>query len=279
MRRFEPTRRNRNIGTAKRGRGKNNRLSIPIRGDHLFWERIDRAVEVQRVIGNRVLRFFVQSTTGDCLHSCTVDDLVKMFSYLPADDWEEVGAVVLRQPRRKERLLAPVWGRLAYAADLAGVGGRVVYSGPAIILEAVNPSVPMKFGRSIGSEEMDELDRLMADGHVVRHGRIHEVYSTLQACRATQLYRTLLHELGHWVDFLEKVERPSLQSPGQYEILLNRYHNRATREKERVAHDYAGRVLQTLSETGAVPFDRILIPERLQKDGLRIEDFSAPAHA
>jgi len=137
-------------------------MTIPevARGQYTFWERIDDAREVTRIIGNRTIKFYVQQTLTDCIHACTVDDIAHLLRYLPSKDWEGIGAVLLRQARRKEQTLASVWGRLAYAVDLVKKSGRVVYRGPAIVLEAVNPIAPVKFGRGLSIDSLDELDRL-----------------------------------------------------------------------------------------------------------------------
>jgi hypothetical protein len=276
---YNPTRRNRNIGTAKSGHGQNNRLTIPeiAHGEHVFWERINGAQEVSRVISGRVLKFFVQPTRTDCVHVCTVDDIARLMSHVPLRDWEGLDAILLRQPRRKEQTLAPVWGRLSYAADLVNQRGRVLYSGPAIIIEAVNPTEPLKFGKSLSVDCMAELERLKSDGHKIRPGdRNHTIEPTLESCRATQLYRTLPHELGHWVDFLEKVERPAAAplDPDAYGELVERFHSRPDREKEQFAHSYAEGLSQCLLATNAIPFDRQIDREQLLKDHLRLEDFS-----
>src|SRR5947208_6504135 len=134
-----PTWRNRNVGTARSGHGQNNRLTIPDvgHGEHVFWERIDDARQVSRVISGRVLKFFIQPTRADCVYACTIDDITRLISFAPPSDWEGLETVVLRQPRRKEQTLASVWGRLSYAADLVNKRGVVLHSGPAIIIEAV----------------------------------------------------------------------------------------------------------------------------------------------
>jgi hypothetical protein len=275
---YNPSRRNRNIGTAKSGHGQNNRLTIPAvaHGEYVYWERIEDAQVVCRVISGRALKVFVQPTRSDCVHVCTVEDITRLMSQIPVSDWEGLDAIVLRQPRRKEQTLAPVWGRLSYAADLVNQRRQVLYSGPAIIIEAVNPTALVKFGKSLSGDGMVELERLKSDGHKVRPGdRHHTIGPTLESCRATQLYRTLLHELGHWVDFLEKVERPAaaLPNPDAYEELLERFHRRPDREKEQFAHTYAERLSKRLLAAKAIPFDRQLDQEQLLKDQLRLGDF------
>jgi hypothetical protein len=92
------------------------------------------------------------------------------------------------------------------------------------------------------------------------------------------------HELGHWVDFLEKVQRPSAtlgsdEEADGYGGLLDRYHSRPNREKEHFAHAYAERLREHLVAIRAIPFDRELDREQFKQDGLRLEDFhlSQPA--
>jgi len=248
-------------------------------GDHIFWERIDSAREVNRIIHGRLLKFFIQPTRADCIHSCTVDDIARLLSYFSAADWDGLETVVLRQPRRKEQALASVWGRLSYSAELVNRRGDVLHSGPAIIIEAVNPTEPLKFGKSLSLDDAAEFERLRSDGHKLRPGdRNHTIDLTLESCRATQLYRTIPHELGHWVDFLEKVERPSAALASDEEVdgyagLLHRYHSRSNREKEHFAHDYADRMRKQLIAIRAIPFDREFDRERILLDGLRLQDF------
>ena len=149
----------------------------------------------------------------------------------------------------------------------------------------MNPTEPLKFGKSLSLDDAAELERLRSDGHKLRPGdRNHTIELTLESCRATQLYRTIPHELGHWVDFLEKVERPSAalgpaeQADG-YAGLLYRYHSRPSREKEHFAHDYAERVRKHLVEIRGIPFNRELDRELLVQDGLRLQDFLLPGDA
>jgi hypothetical protein len=277
---YNPTRRNRNIGTSKSGRGQDNRMTIPrvAHGQNDFWERIENARLVTRAISGRIMKFFVQPTLEDFVFACTVDDIVRMLSLLPLKDWDGVEAILLRQPRRKEQTLAPVWGRLVYAAQLVNKRGNIVFQGPVIVIEGVNPSQSLKYGSSNSPEDLTELERLKADGHRMRPGG--RLDSTVESCRATQLYRTLPHEVGHWVDFLDNVERPSASAesngiPDVYEKLLNHFHNRPSREKEQFAHSYAQRIRQRLLAAQQIPFERQLDQKQIEHDGLRLKDFES----
>lgn len=228
-----------------------------------------------RTIIDRSVRFFVEPTLKDFIHACTVDDIACMLAHVPAGDWEGIEAILLRQPKRKENLLEPVWGRLSYAADLVDQSGRVLYQGPMIIIEAINPSKSFRFGKSHGPDGLAELERLKSDGHIFRAGDPrHTLTPTLEACRNTQLYRTFLHELGHWVDFLEKVERPPAEhSPEDYSARLGRFHSRPVSEKEQFAHRYAAQIGARLTAAKVIPFERQMDPARVLQDNLALGDF------
>jgi hypothetical protein len=80
------------------------------------------------------------------------------------------------------------------------------------------------------------------------------------------------------VEFLERVEHPAARfhthdEADRYVKLLERFHNRPSREKERFAHAYAEQLRHHLLAIRAIPFDRELDRERLMQDRLRVEDF------
>ena len=72
-----PTRRNRNIETAKQGHGQDNRMKIPAswHDDRLFYEKVDNAIAVERMIGDWPITFLVQPATAGFLLDLT-DDVV-----------------------------------------------------------------------------------------------------------------------------------------------------------------------------------------------------------
>jgi hypothetical protein len=253
-------------------------MSVPqIRGGNEFWERVDGAREVQREVSGRIVRFFVQPTLKDSVHACTVDDITHVLAHVPSGDWEGIEAILLRQPRRKESILEPAWGRLAYAADLVDRRGQLIYQGPAIVIEAVDLKKPFRFGKKLGPEGLAELKRLESDGHRFRVGDTRNtIEPTLEACRATQLYRTFVHELGHWVDFLKKVQRPAMVHSeadfDHYASLLEQFHSRPTTEKESFAHHYVDRMRTQLIDAGLIPFPRLLDRESVAREKLSLAD-------
>jgi hypothetical protein len=256
---FNPTRRNRNIGTPKQGLGQDNRLVIPdpIVSSRTWKERLIRHQQIQRVVGGREIIFIVEETSGGCVHACSVDDVRHVLANIPMMDWEGLETFVLRQSTRKQRTLSPAWGRLLYDADLGLPGRAAKRMGPAVLMEAVDCAAKLEWSSSLGPEDQVELERLKQDGHAIeRVGRRYVLSINVEATRATQLYRTLLHEIGHWVDWLEKVERPAA-SGGDFDSLYEAYFQRPKGEREAFAHRYADEARERLQRSGVIPFDRI----------------------
>jgi hypothetical protein len=258
---FNPTRRNRNIGTAKQGHGRDNRLVIPeICGAERKWgEQLRPHLLVWRIVCGREVAFVVEETLADFVHACTVDDICRVLAHLPAEDWDSLDTFVLRQSTRKQRVLRPAWGRLFYSADLGLPGRKAVRVGPAVMLEAMPHKDTVDWSSSLTPDDAAELERLRADGHeVVREGSRYRISTTPDSVRSTQLYRTLLHEVGHWVDYLEKVERP-VTAGGDYAELSAAYFARPKEEREAFAHRYADARRARLVLTHAIPFDPITV--------------------
>lgn len=180
-----------------------------------------------------------------------------MLANIPMVDWEGLETFVLRQSTRKQRILSPAWGRLLYDADLGLPGRATKRMGPAVLLEAVDCAAKLEWSSSLDPDDQAELERLKQDGHAIeRVGRRHVISTNVAATRATQLYRTLLHEIGHWVDWLEKVERPAARG-GDFDSLYEAYFQRPKDEREAFAHRYADEARERLQRFGVMPFDRI----------------------
>jgi hypothetical protein len=254
---FNPARRSRNIGTARQGHGQDNRLVIPemMTSSRTWNERLNKHQLIQRIVRGREIIFVVEDTSGGCLHACSVEDVCHVFSHIPLADWQGLETIVLRQSTRKQRLLKPAWGRLFYQADLGRAGRGSVRFGPAVFLEAVDPQAKLEWSSSLEPGDQAELERLRRDGHHIEQiGRHHVFQMTATAIRATQLYRTLLHEIGHWVDWLERVERPSGRG-GDFEELSDAYFQRPKDEREAFAHRYADDARERLTRFGIIPFE------------------------
>jgi hypothetical protein len=257
---YNPVRRNRNIGTAKQGHGRTNAMRIPsvCHEERTWWENLGPHIVLQKSAACREITFFVEHTREDCVHACTVDDICHVISLVPESDLNSLNTVVLRQSTRKQWLLNPAWGRLAYSAELGRPGRKASRSGPAVFLEAVNPAAVWKWGKDLCIADSLEVERLQADGHRVEDTGKHLLFhSSSESVRATQLYRTLLHEIGHWVDWLEKVARPAGDDSAVYDTLSDRYFARPEKERESFAHRYADVLRKRLTAEGRIPFHKM----------------------
>lgn len=258
-----PVRRNRNIGTARQGHGQANRLVIPsICNDHRhWWTQLGPHEAVHRHIDGVAMTFIVEATLGGWSHACSLDDICQVLRSVPKADWRGISLILLRQPQRKQAILNPSWGRLAYDANIGRPGQSDMWHGPVISLEAVDSRRPVVWSTSLSPDSAEELARLIADGHqVTRRGRKHIITPQPAAIRATQLHRTLLHEIGHWVDWQEKVLAPD----GDFDL----YFARARDEREAFAHRYADTQRERLTRLGVLPFAAMLAAEGLEQDNL-----------
>jgi hypothetical protein len=264
-----PSRRSRNIGTAKQGHGQDNRMGIPetLYGP-AFFEKLENVVQV--VFGG--FRILVEATRENSVHACTVEDLITVLKLIPAADLGELNLIVLRQPKRKEEMLNPAWGRLIYAF---GFEHNIQ---PAIILEAVNLTGKITRDKKMSVAGQDEFIRLQQDGHQFStEKRAYIAPNQLEAVRNTQLYRTLFHEVGHYVEYQQKVFYLPEELDAEEALYSRRdvYFQIPKQEKELFAHSYADRIARDLQVQGKIPFPRILNDAFLREHGLRKADFDA----
>ncbi len=254
---FNPTRRNRNIGTAKQGYGQSNRLTIPnVSCVGSYLERIGEHETLLRDVKGRQIKFLIEATRRDCGHHCTVDDIAQILEFLPTSDWSGIDTIFFRQPTRKQAILSPTWGRLKYYAEIRTFSGRMVASGPIIYIDAVERDYSYEWTNSLSPENQIELRCLKSDGHEIdRQGGKFIIQTSETSIRNTQLYRTLPHEIGHWFDWLQKVETPFMHGE-DYSTLVNRYFNRPQNEREAFAHRYASDTSDKLKQEKLIPFDR-----------------------
>ncbi len=281
-----PTRRNRNIGTPKAGHGQNNRDIIPRSWqDSVYqWKRTPHHHVVSRKIAGRSIPFLIEQTLDDHIHACTVDDIATVLNCLPHEytqdtpdpgfpdeeefDLKGLQGIILRQATRKEEKLRSVWGRICYAVDVGPMTGPVIS-----IFSQKLPTV-VRWGKHLDPCDQRELDRLvgMAD-EVERDKRGHTLRFELEGIRRVQLYHTLLHEVGHWIDMLTKVELPSLADLESWSALRDRFHQRPQNEIEEFAHRFADDSRNELRDRGLLPFERIANREAMIAEGLDPADF------
>lgn len=250
-----PTRRNRNIGTAKQGFGQDNELVIPDRLNAPYWLcRIGTCKIEEREVAGRKVRFVIEANALGCVHPCTVSDVLHILKALPQSDLAGLQTIVFRQPTRKQLILSPAWGRLLYDTEISTSSGKTLATGPVIFLDAVKPDRVIVWSTSLDPDRSQELDRLRHDGHEIqRLGNKFNISVSVTSARNTQLYRTLLHEIGHWFDWLSKVEQPVTRG-GDRESLEETYFARPKSERESFAHRYADAQRVILENKGIIPF-------------------------
>ena len=297
-----PIRRNKNIGTVKQGYRKQNRFVIPEswHSDLQYFEKMDKYNSVSKIVNEKEYHFVIENTRSNCCHACTVDDLIKMISFIPIDSLKDLSLIILRQPKKKEDTLFPVWGRLRYYHEIDA------YSGSAIILEAVDFTKKLKRSKRLSPEGQKEFQRLKKDGYkFIESKRDFIAAYDIETVRATHLYRTFLHEIGHYKQYLECVKNPldelevkikeleiiidwdnDNECPKfhQWEKLTNEHNKLYTQvwakydqitdqDKEKYAWRCADQMRHDLEIKKLIPFKRIYDPVSIEKDGLRKEDF------
>ena len=245
---YNPTRRNRNIGTSKQGYGQNNRLSIPSPAatSKLFHERLGHYTKHIIDINEKPYTFVVEATRSNSKHACSVADVAHVLEQIPSGDLEGLDLIIFRQPKRKEEILSSVWGRLIYYYEFE----KPFCGSPAIILEAVDYTGKIRWNKHLSVDDYKELQRLVEDGHpIVDTGRFYEAPYEIANVRNTQLYRTLLHEIGHYVHYLNVVVRPAAKASdveAEHERRWKIYDSIPTSEHENYAHRYAEQKRQTI---------------------------------
>jgi hypothetical protein len=258
---WNSTRRNRNIGTAKSGRGLANRLVIPAPANdpRVYWEKLRDAVTLS-ADGFQVV---IEPCAPGFVHAVTVDDALRVLGLLPADDVARIRTLAFRQPTRKQTILSCVWGRLAYFARFRGA------EGPAVILEAQRPDGKLEWSRSLRPEDAHEIERLQDDGHAITRGRRSWVVRTnFESIRATQLYRTLPHEVGHHVQYDREVRQRAAGDPSELLRRQHAYFARPPHERDDFAHRYARAFVDKRTRERRLPFERLADRPRMKRQGL-----------
>jgi hypothetical protein len=270
-----PTRRNRNIGTEKQGYGQNNRMVIPEswQDSRDYREKLKDPVVIRRTLHGRLLTFMVEPPRADCFHPCTVDDVMKVLSCLPAEDTDGIEVFLMRQPTRKQQKLCPVWGRFLYYAE-----PTPKINGSTICLEAQEHLSILKWNRSLDIEDQVELERLAQDGHHLEYGtRNVTIQCSPESQRNTLLYRTVIHELGHYVDWITTVNGPSEPAYAQSQEERERdFQGQNHTIKESFANRYADHHRERLRKEKRIPFPPIFNREQMLKDRLDPNWFLPP---
>lgn len=154
------------------------------------------------------------------IYACSLENIEALIQKVPEDDLEGLAFIVFHQPTHKEEISHPRWA--AYVSNYK----RGSIEGPAILLEAINPSKLLKWSNSLNPDDQKELEWLEKEGHKITRGKKEITISMdVPSIRKTQL-RSFLHELGHHVD---RNKNPRL------------FDQKTKTEKEHFAHRYAER--------------------------------------
>ncbi|MCD7900599.1 MAG: hypothetical protein LUH22_12220 [Bacteroides sp.] len=251
------TRRNRNIGTSRQGRGQNNKMKVPspfYSSDwRVFYERLTNYKSYRQTINRHEFLFLVEELKKGFQHACTVDDVCEIIKHIPKEDYGLLDLVVFRQPKKKEVLLSPAWGRFVYSFRLQN---DYFY---AIILEAFDETDEIKWSKKLSVEKQKELLRLKKDGHpFVEEKRYYKAPMQLEYVRNTQLYRTIPHEFGHYVHYYNNVTKHDTEEEEfeEWERRYNAHVNLPKAVKEAFAESYADRLQARLLKEKIIPFPR-----------------------
>ncbi len=256
-----PERRNRNIGTAKAGHGQNNRMRIPESWQDrfgefsIYYERIEPAqYRIVEVKGNKV-KFYFEDLRDGYVYGFGIDDVVYLLSLLADQFAEFPQIVVFRQPTNKQAALMPVWGRFAYYFGPIDYDDDSVDKS-AIVFEAKRIGEIMRYPHKMSLEDRKEFERLKEDGHVfTKEKRYWETRLSEETIRSTVLYRTLIHELGHWKQYCDDVKFKEREAEAEEKDPHDRHHSRPAVEKEQFAHRFADENRRKLRDLGLIPFE------------------------
>jgi hypothetical protein len=138
-----------------------------------------------------------EHTTNGYEHALSLADLQAFLAAMPSDDLVGLSAIILHQPSRRDDAMHPRWA--AYFPEFHEDG----IAGPAIVLEAIDCSTPIRWSTSLNPDDQRELALLEKEGHgIERTPRQFLISLDRTAVRNTQR-RSFLHELGHHVDFMK----------------------------------------------------------------------------
>lgn len=214
-----------------------------------YEERLEPTLTEEHHIGGNSITVLFEAPYEGFTYGCSPKDVIHMLSLLPTNDWDMIELVIFRQPKRKQIQQNPVWGRMMYCAS---IGKRL---GAAIYLEAQEIGAQMKWSRKLCLEDQLELERLKKDGHEFDENRREFIFTLSQeSIRNTLLYRTFLHEIGHWVQYERETLDDATALSENCDVAYDLYFARPKIERESFAHRYAEQVGERLRGEGLIPF-------------------------
>lgn len=217
--------------------------------DTLYFERLEPEFTHETLINRQKITLLYEKPSEGFSYGCSPADITHIFSSVASNGFRFPDIVAFRQPTRKQKQQLPIWGRFAYYSEI----GK--YTGTAIILEAQEIEKQFSWPRKLSHDSQAELRRLKADGHVFRETKRAHVYKVSKdSLRNTLLYRTLLHELGHYVHYqIDVLNSATRLSDDEFDA-ANYHFAKPSLEKEKFAHRFAEELAEKLRRDGVIPF-------------------------
>ena len=272
----DPTRRNRNQGTAKRGHSKDNEFVVPSGREwwRTYADGLRDFVQVERFVDGRPLLFLVEPVENGYVHPCTPDDVARILEMLPPQATAgpyPLRAIIMRQAPQKESILWGAWGRFSPSVDVGPVEGAVIF------LEAAKPQAEWTWPAKLSFENQGEVRRMEALlERVPGKGNIHRYKMGFAGLRRWVLYHTLIHEVGHWMDYRRLVVWPYERGETELVEAIDAYWQRPRIERESFAHRFSDEWRDALARRSwGIPFAQQLYAPRLKEEGLDPSWFAA----
>ena len=258
-----PERRNRNIGTKGSGYSQDNEFKIPETwidryGQYsLFYERIQPSLIHKDKLGESFVTFCYEKPLEGYSYGCNISDVKRVLLNLKDSVPEFPPLVVFRQPTQKQQTVQPVWGRFIYNYESRNSTAEELNGEfSAIVIEAQKIGASLIWNKKMSLEDRKEFDRLVFDGHVFEEQkRAWKATLTNETIRSTILYRTVIHELGHWKQYCENVIFSRTSLGRDWDESWDLHHSQPVQEKEQFAHRFADENAKNLLKNGRIPFD------------------------
>jgi hypothetical protein len=264
---WNPTRRNRNLGTEKQGYGQDNELTIPHGCNWNYdwkahWEKLSDYRILSEVISGNKTTFIVEKPTDGFYFALTPWDVIKVLNMLDKELWQDVELFIWRNQFRKERILGGAWGRIAYWANI-----NSSLEGTAIFFHSLGKTFEWGWKKKLKPEDGKELERYREAGiKVLNEKRQLRLLSSPEADRYVQLYHTLPHELGHLDDYSKhwnwlgegveygRDDDALEESNRRIDEGTPHYDQKPAHEKEVYAHRFSDQLREKLKLNGNIPF-------------------------
>lgn len=185
-----PVRRNKKIGVKKQ---EHSNTFVPPKIGSLLRP-------TQSVVLNNII-YIIEKPDKGYTYSCTPQEVDAVIHKLPTQDIEGIVFVVFHQPTKKQGALMPTWAE--YFDPLV----RGKRQGAAILISAMG-QVPRKWPLTLQPQDLQELEKLKQEGHIVTKTRdYYLIESPQKAVKQTQLYRSVVHEVGHHVAYKKGISK------------------------------------------------------------------------